>query len=244
MAEHSPEQDRHEESGGLPEVTSSDPGSEAAPADVFEPRDVRGHNPLARAFRKLREGRGREAANLYQDIVKPRQTPVMAHISRGIHFDETGHHELAIEEFFAAKDLEAENVEVLAHLAAACGALGRFGEADRWIGMAIDLDPEDLQARVGEAILTFRKGLYAAAEELLKAICEGSPSHGPAHFYRGEALNRLGRVDEALQTMERTIQLQPRNWRAYHTLGMLFDRKNDRERASEMYRRARELNSL
>ena len=66
----------------------------------------------------------------------------------------------------------------------------------------------------------------------------------PAHFFRGEALNRLGRVDEALATMERTIQLQPRNWRAYNTLRMLFDRKDDRERASEMYRQARELNSM
>jgi Flp pilus assembly protein TadD len=44
--------------------------------------------------------------------------------------------------------------------------------------------------------------------------------------------------------MERTIELQPRNWRAYPTLGMLFDRKDDPERASEMYRYARELNRL
>ena len=57
-------------------------------------------------------------------------------------------------------------------------------------------------------------------------------------------MNRLGRVDEAFEIMERTIQLQPRNWRAYHTLGMLLDRKGDLERASEMYRRARELNPL
>ena len=42
--------------------------------------------------------------------------------------------------------------------------------------------------------------------------------------------------------MERAVELQPRNWRAYHTLGKLFDRKRDRERASEMYRQARVLN--
>jgi Flp pilus assembly protein TadD len=101
-----------------------------------------------------------------------------------------------------------------------------------------------VEARVGAAILSFRRGLYPEAEIQLKRICERNPSHGPAHFYRGEALNRLGRVDEALETMERTIQLQPRNWRAYHTLGMLFDRKEDRERASEMYRQARKLNPL
>ena len=244
MAEHSPEPDRFQEPSDLSENVGSDSGSEGAPADVFEPEATQDNNALAGAFRKLRDGRGRETTSLYQDIVKPRQTPLMAHIGRGIQYDEIGQHELAIDEFLAAKKLDSDNIEVLAHLAAACGALGRFGEADRWIRKAVSLDPVNIQARVGEAILAFRKGLYASAEEQLKWICEENPSHGPAHFYRGEALNRLGRVDEALTTMERTIQLQPRNWRAYHTLGMLFDRKDDRERASEMYRQARELNSL
>ena len=201
-------------------------------------------NPLANAFRKLREGRGRETANLYQDIVKPRQTPLMAHIARGIEHDEIGRHEMAIDEFLAATALDPDNIEALAHLAAAYGALGRFREADVAINRALGLDPVNIDARVGAAILTFRRGLYPEAEVQLKGICERNPAHGPAHFYRGEALNRLGRVDEALETMERTIQLQPRNWRAYHTLGMLFDRKKDREQASEMYRQARELNRL
>jgi Flp pilus assembly protein TadD len=44
--------------------------------------------------------------------------------------------------------------------------------------------------------------------------------------------------------MEHAVQLQPMNWRAYHTLGMLFDRKDDPVRAQEMYRQARELNRL
>ena len=227
MAEHSPEQERHPE--GLSEATGSD-GKDG--------------NPLAQAFRKFREGRGREAANLYHDIVKPRQTPVMAHIARGMRYDELGHHELAIEEFLAAQKLEPDNVEALSHLAATYGALGWFAKADRTIDSALRIDPVNVQARVCEAILSFRKGLYVEAEIQLERICDGDPSHGPAHFYRGEALNRLGRVDEALKAMGRTIQLQPRNWRAYHTLGMLFDRKEDRERASEMYRQARELNPL
>ena len=229
MAEHSPEQEGRPEPGGLAEATGS---------------DRQDGNPLAQAFRKFREGRGREAANLYQDIVKPRQTPVMAHVARGVRYDELGHHELAIEEFLAAEKLDPDNVEVLSHLATTYGALGRFVKADRVIASALRIDPANVQARVCEAILSFRKGLYAEAEIRLKEVCDRNPSHGPAHFYRGEALNRLGRVDEALKAMERTIQLQPRNWRAYHTLGMLFDRKEDRERASEMYRQARELNRL
>ena len=227
MAEHSPEQEQHSEPEGVSEGTGS---------------DLQGGNALAGAFRKFREGRGREAANLYLDIVKPRQTPVMAHIARGLEYNELGRHELAIEEFLAAHQLDPTNVEALSYLAATYGALGRFTKADRAIDRAIRIDPVNVQARVGEAILSYRKGLYSEAEVQLKEICDRNPSHGPAHFYRGEALNRLGRVDEALEAMERTIQLQPRNWRAYHTLGKLFDRKKDPERASEMYRQARELN--
>ena len=200
-------------------------------------------NSLAQAFRKLREVRGREAASIYHDIVNhPRQTPLMACIQRGIRYDELGHHELAIDEFLSAQELDPDNVDALAHLAAAYVALGLYVKADRAINRAIRVDPGNTHVRISAAILSFRKGLYADAEVQLKGICDMNPAHGPAHFYRGEALNRLGRVDEALESMERAVQLQPRNWRAYHTLGMLFDRKNDRERASEMYRRARELN--
>jgi len=201
-------------------------------------------NPLAAVFQKLREGRGRETADLYHDIVKPAETPLVAAINRGIRHDEHGRHELAIEEFLAAEDMDRENAENLAHLATAYGALGRFGEADVVIDRALHIDPMSVLVQVGVAILAYRKGLYATAEVQLKGICKRNPSHGPAHFYRGEALNRLGRVDEALETMERVIELQPRNWRAYHTLGMLFDRKDELERASEMYRQARELNRL
>jgi tetratricopeptide (TPR) repeat protein len=209
------------------------------------PRDVPPDpKRLARAFRKFREGRGREAVDIYRDIMGPSESPLLAHINRGLRHDEDGRHESAIEEFLAAEALDPENVENLAHLATAYGALSQFGEADLAINRAIRLDPLNVEVRVGEAILAFRKGLYAAAEVQLKAICMRDSSHGPAHFYRGEALNRLGRVDEALKVMERAVQLQPGNWRAYHTLGMLFDRKDDRERASEMYRRARELNRL
>jgi tetratricopeptide (TPR) repeat protein len=182
--------------------------------------------------------------DIYRDIMRPSESPLAAHMNRGLRHNEHGRHESAIEEFLSAEALDAENVENLAHLATAYGALSQFAEADLVIGRAIRLDPLNVEVRVGEAILAFRKGLYAAAEVQLKAICIRDSSHGPAHFYRGEALNRLGRVDEALKIMERAVQLQPLNWRAYHTLGMLFDRKGDGERASEMYRHARELNRL
>ena len=176
MTEHSPEQDGFQEPSDLSENTGSDSGLEAAPADIFEPEDAQDRTPLARAFRQLREGR--ETTSLYQDIVKPRQTPVMAHIGRGIRYDEDGHHELAIDEFLAAKELDPDNVEVLAHLAAACGALGRFAEADREIGKAIRLDPVNVQARVCEAILTFERAFTPRQRNSSRGFASGTRQTG------------------------------------------------------------------
>ena len=67
------------------------------------------------------------------------------------------------------------------------------------------------------------------------------PENAAAHFYRGEALNRLGHVDEALEALERASRLQPRNARIYYLMGILYDRKHLPAEAGAMYRRAREL---
>jgi superkiller protein 3 len=75
----------------------------------------------------------------------------------------------------------------------------------------------------------------------LAAVCRENPDHGLAYYYRGEALNRLGRVDEAMAALERALELLPRNSRAYYTLGILLDKKNRPEEAALMYKKAREL---
>jgi Flp pilus assembly protein TadD len=45
----------------------------------------------------------------------------------------------------------------------------------------------------------------------------------------------------ALEAMERALEIQPRNGRAWYTIGILYDRKREPERASEAYLKAREI---
>jgi Flp pilus assembly protein TadD len=197
---------------------------------------------LTTAIRMAGEGRLQEATLLFMEILDESPTHPQAQFGLGTLYDDLGRHELAIERFLVASEVDPENAQVRASLGAAYGAVGRFEDADAELKRALRLDPESMEVRAKEGLLAFRKGLYADAEADLRGVCKHDPDHGPAHFYRGEALNRLGRVDEAIQVMERVIELQPHNWRAYHTLGMLFDKNHERERAAEMYRRARELN--
>jgi tetratricopeptide (TPR) repeat protein len=68
-----------------------------------------------------------------------------------------------------------------------------------------------------------------------------NPESPISFYYLGECANRLGRAEDAVEALERTIELEPESDRAYRTLGILFDRMRQPDRAAEMYRRSREL---
>jgi Flp pilus assembly protein TadD len=195
---------------------------------------------LQRAADLVADGRPVEAIDVYHGIIREHPDNLNARHNLGVLYDELGRHTEAIEMLEAARELEPANPEVLANLGAALAAMGRFDAADEHIKKAARLDPESISVRANLAILAFRRGLYEVAEAELQWVCERDPTHGSAHFYRGEALNRMGRVDEALDALEKTRELQPWNHRIFHTMGMLYDKKREPEMAADMYRRARE----
>ena len=82
----------------------------------------------------------------------------------------------------------------LSALGAALTSLGRLEEAERELKRAQRLAPEDLLVRASLPFVFFRRGLYGHAESELRWICDRDEGNATAHFYRGEALNRLGRV--------------------------------------------------
>ena len=182
-----------------------------------------------------------EAVALYKEIAQADPSNVKARNNLGVIYDELGHHELALEQFEEAQVLDPDGVEVLVNLGSALGSLGRLDDAERELGRAQMLAPDEVGVRCCLGILSFRRGLYEQAEAELRWVCEQDDEHGPAHFYRGEALNRLGRMDQALEILERAARLQPHNYRPFYTMGILFDRKNLREEAAAMYRKARSL---
>jgi tetratricopeptide (TPR) repeat protein len=156
-------------------------------------------------------------------------------------FDELKKYGAALEHFEAAARLAPENVEVLANFASTLTSLAKYERAEEMLRRAQRLSPEDVQARLGIGILYFRRGLYAQAEVELAWVCSREENNGGAYYYRGEALNRLGRFDEAVLTLERAAELIPTDPRPFYTLGHLYDRRHQLEDAAEMYRRARTL---
>lgn len=198
-------------------------------------------NQLARARDLVQSGRVKDAVELYRDILMDNPTNMKAHNNLGVLFDELGEHETAVQHFEAALDVEHDNVEVLTNYGSALTELARYAWAAEVLHKAERLAPGEHRTRLAMGVLAFRRGLYEEAEAGLRSVCDRMADHGLAHYYRGEALNRLGRFDEAAEVMARAAELLPDDPRPAYTLGHLYDRQNLRAEAARMYRRARDL---
>ena len=188
-----------------------------------------------------RGGRLEEAIGLYRRVIAMDPAHLRARNNLGVLLDQTGDHDVALEHFQAAVELQPESAEVLTNLGAALASQGRYDEAEIELRKAARLDPGGIDVRANLGILYFRRGLYSQSDQELRWVCDNDPDHTLAHFYRGEALNRLGRVDEALEMLERAAHLQPNRARIYYLMGILYDKKNLSREAGVMYRKAKEL---
>ncbi len=89
--------------------------------------------------------------------------------------------------------------------------LGRVAEARQALEEALAIEPETRWAYIGLTMCDLLEGDPAKAYETSRAgVSRMHDTEGPAvHVHEGEALYRVGRLDEALASLERAIALHP-----------------------------------
>jgi len=90
---------------------------------------------------------------------------------------------------------------------------------------------------------TIRARVKGGMLEPLEKVATLDPASAPAHFYLGEALNKLDRLDDALRAYQRAAELEPANFRALKSVGIVLDRMGRPGDAAAFYRRARDAQS-
>lgn len=88
------------------------------------------------------------------------------------------------------------------------------------------------------AAIHFEAGRYQEAVELYRKLITEDPEDASLRTSLAGCLGALGRYDEAMTELDRAIELDPLNVEAYHNRAVIFERREEPERAVEEYRTA------
>jgi 4-amino-4-deoxy-L-arabinose transferase-like glycosyltransferase/tetratricopeptide (TPR) repeat protein len=149
--------------------------------------------------------------------------------NRAMHYRETegrGHYDLALHYARESAAQPALRQTVLAHLREAarlrprdpyvCASLGtwlaRYGhpeEARSWLARAVELKPDQIDARLQLGLLLSQRGQYAAAVEQFEEILKREPTNATALLNAGTAWASLGRYAEAAGRYRDLLRQEP-----------------------------------
>ncbi len=115
---------------------------------------------------------------------------------------------------------------------------GKLEEAVAEHEKALQINPQDVQARINLISLYGRLGRVEKAEEHYRAILAVNPNRAEAHYNYGVLLFGQQKYAEAEQAFERALQINPYHAEAHNNLGYLLERQGRLEDARKQYEAA------
>jgi tetratricopeptide (TPR) repeat protein len=100
------------------------------------------------------------------------------------------------------------------------------------------LDTDSPKGDRNLAAVLFQSGRYGEAVDAYEKLVEESPNDGGLRASLAGALGAVGRYDESLAQLDKSIELQPLNPEAYHNRGVIYEKQGKRDEAIEAYRTA------
>ena len=153
----------------------------------------------------------------------------------------TGLHDLAIQEFHRAQELDHKNAVALLGLADTYSSVGRYKEAEDLYKKACVMRPGNWDGyyRLGSSYYLQRR--YSEAADQYRRVLELLPDHGPAHTNLATTLLMLGREKEAEAEFKKSLALAP-DYAAFSNLGIIYYNQKRFAEAAEMTEEALKIN--
>jgi len=155
----------------------------------------------------------------------------------------------ALDHALKAADLDDRNAEVthfvaLLYLDFCSRSAGdcRLTEAERFARRTLELQPEFREARNTLGVILIHAKKPAAAVEVLKPLTDDILYQTPENAWGnlGWAYLELGKLDQAIDALRRSIAAQPRFCVGHHRLGIAYERRGESALALESFTRALE----
>ena len=107
----------------------------------------------------------------------------------------------------------------------------RFEEALEQLGLAYEIDPLSPAVRASRGVVHYFAGQSSKAATEYRGVLETHPEFALARYFHGQALEALGRMDEAVAELEEAARLTSGSPEVVAALGHALARGGDRDRA-------------
>jgi tetratricopeptide (TPR) repeat protein len=202
-------------------------------------------NNLGNVLQEL--GRPREAEALYRQALAQRDDYVEARVNLGNALRQRGEPAEATEHYRRVLAARSDYAPAYKFLGSAHLALGELGEALGCYRQAARLDPADTGMIAAQAAVLERQGHIDAAYALIKPLVDGGAATLEVANVLATLCDKVGRCNEAVALLERGLSdsnapiSRERRSVAHFSLGLLYDRAGDYDRAFTHYRAGNDL---
>ncbi|SDL90520.1 serine/threonine protein kinase [Janthinobacterium sp. OK676] len=185
---------------------------------------------LASSFRYT--GNGRDATWLQRADVSAKQALAadnqlaLAHVAQAWVLEFQGKNDEALHEANISLNLEPNNMLALYGKARLHIAAHNFDLAHAVLKQAVAAYPNERMFDMSLGVLNYRKGDYAAAEQIFRKCISMDPQSPGAYAYLNATLLRQNREDEALAVLQQGLLVRP-HWELYTNLGTSLFAKGD-----------------
>lgn len=139
---------------------------------------------------------------------------------------------------------KAEDAEVSFRIAKQFYMKNEFTQALGNALKARDQDPANAEIHNFLGLIYFQKKSYDEAEKSFRKAVKVDPKYSEAHNHLCMLLTEKNRYDDAILSCQKAVGniLYSTPERAYHNMGVAYEKKGDTAKALDSYRRATELN--
>ncbi|MBI3400877.1 MAG: tetratricopeptide repeat protein [Acidobacteria bacterium] len=216
---------------GLPQRVEVDaqPAPPAAPpaAGPESPLPSAGPRPPAAA---------REAPAIVKVHPEPAKEAGEA-LAAGLREQQAGQGAKAIDEYRRGIRIDARNPGLFNNLGVALRESGHLDEAIEAFQSALNIDPKYEKALNNLGVSRYQQGQYAAAIELFNQALRVNPANVESAINIGMIYFLAQRWDEALSAFQQALRSDSKSAEAHYNLGLFWERRGDRERAVQEYRK-------
>ena len=193
------------------------------------------------AIHAHREGRLKEAEELYYSILKSQPTNLIVRNNFGALLIALGRLDEAAENYKKIVKIKPDNAEAHNNLGVTLFKLGKLNEVEEKYRTAIKIKPDYFEAYNNLGITLKELGKLDEAEACYRTAIELKPNYELAHNNLANTLKELGKLDEAEACYRTAIELKPNYVEAHNNLGITLRELGKLDEAEASFKKAIKL---